>query len=167
MIRAARIDELAHLQAVERAAGEAFRDVGMGEIADEPPLSLDQLAVFAEAGRAWVRADPGDPACAYLVASHIEGALHIEQVSVHPDRASWGIGRTLIEHAAAWAATHGCDVVTLTTFVDVPWNAPYYRRLGFRPVPDDRWPWLRRLREREAAAGLDRWPRIAMARPLP
>jgi hypothetical protein len=57
--------------------------------------------------------------------------------------------------------------VTLTTFADVPWNAPYYRRLGFADVPPGaQGPGLRRLRAHEAEVGLDRWPRVAMARPL-
>jgi hypothetical protein len=47
----------------------------------------------------------------------------------------------------------------------VPWNAPYYERLGFRRV-DDLTPGLRAIRAAEAARGLDRWPRVAMRRDL-
>jgi hypothetical protein len=43
--------------AVERAAGEAFRDIGMVEIADDPPATVEQLAEFLESGTAWVAAD--------------------------------------------------------------------------------------------------------------
>ena len=39
----------------------------------------------------------------------------------------------LIEHVAGWARAHGSPALTLTTFTEVPWNAPYYERLGFRP----------------------------------
>jgi hypothetical protein len=55
----------------------------------------------------------------------------------------------------------------LTTFTDVPWNAPYYQRLGFRRLSDDKLtPGLRAIRAREAAIGLDRWPRCCMRRDL-
>ena len=44
---------------------------------------------------------------------------------------------------------------------------PYYRRLGFTVLPEsDQGDELRRIRAHEAAIGLDRWPRVAMARRL-
>ena len=57
----------------------------------------------------------------------------------------------------------GLAAMTLTTFADVPWNAPYYGRLGWRVLsPADLSPGLVRIREHEAARDLDRWPRVAM-----
>ena len=107
------------------------------------------------------------PPVGYLLVDDVDGATHIEQVSVHPSVAGRGIGRALIETAVAHARARGHHRVTLTTFADVPWNAPYYRRLGFDVVPpDDQGPDLRRLRAHEASIGLDRWPRVAMARRL-
>lgn len=58
--------------------------------------------------------------------------------------------------------------MTLTTFTDVPWNAPHYARLGFQVVAENEWTaGERRIREHEAAVGLDAWPRVVMRRPLP
>lgn len=102
----------------------------------------------------------------YLLLGLVDGNAHIEQVSVHPDHTRQGIGRTLIEAAAEWAAALGVPAMTLTTYRDVPWNAPYYARLGFRRVPEGQMtPGLRTIRAREAARGLDAWPRVAMRRP--
>ncbi|WP_411757210.1 hypothetical protein [Streptomyces venezuelae] len=57
--------------------------------------------------------------------------------------------------------------LTLTTFADVPWNAPYYARIGFRPLADaELTPALRTIRAHEAELGLDRWPRLCMRRDL-
>lgn len=160
MVRPAREDDLARLADVEVAAGRAFADIGMTAIAEDAPFTVDELRPYQRDGRAWVA---GDPPYAYLIADWVDGDLHIEQVSVHPDRAGQGIGRRLIEHVAAWAGTP----VTLTTFADVPWNAPYYERLGFRRLRDDELtPGLRAIRAGEAARGLDRWPRVAMRREL-
>jgi GNAT superfamily N-acetyltransferase len=160
-IRAAVVDDLVTLRDIERAAGAAFRAVGMPEIADDEPLPLDALDAYRRAGRAWVAADEADRPVAYLIADVVDGNLHVEQVSVHPRHRGEGLGRALIEHAAKRADA----ALTLTTFVDVPWNAPYYERLGFRRLSDDELtPQLRAVREREAAHGLDRWPRTAMRR---
>jgi predicted N-acetyltransferase YhbS len=90
------------------------------------------------------------------------------QVTALPSHARRGIGRALIDHAAAWAVSQGLRALTLTTFADVPWNAPYYRRIGFRDLPDAAiGPGLREVVQREAAHGLYRWPRIAMIRDVP
>jgi len=157
VIRAARAEELPLLQDIERAAGECFRGVGMPEIADDEPFPIPVLERFRAAGRAWVAVDDGDRPVAYLGAEPVDGALHVEQVSVHPSHARCGIGRALMLSVAR-------DVpLTLTTFADVPWNAPYYARLGFRVLPESEWtPGLRAKRVREAAIGLDRWPRVCM-----
>jgi len=114
-----------------------------------------------------VFADDDQPV-AYLLVEVVDGCAHVEQVSVHPSHARLRIGRRLIDHAGAWAAEHGLPALTLTTFVDVPWNGPYYQRLGFRFLRDDELgPGLRAVRDREAAAGLDAWPRAAMTRRSP
>src|SRR5688500_10730846 len=83
-IRVVRPAELPVLQDIERAAGEAFRDIGMPQIAEDEPLPLQVLAGYQQAGRAWVAADSTDMAVGYLIADVVDGNLHIEQVSVHP-----------------------------------------------------------------------------------
>ncbi|MER5579205.1 GNAT family N-acetyltransferase [Streptomyces massasporeus] len=166
-IRLATRAELPALQDIERAAGAPFRDLGMPEIADDEPPALDILERYRRAGRCWVAVDEGDLPAAYLLAEPVDGALHIEQVSVHPRAARRGVGRALLAHAADRAREEGLTALTLTTFTDVPWNAPYYARLGFRPLPEaDLTPGLRAIRATEAAHGLDRWPRVCMRKPL-
>ncbi|WP_254047255.1 GNAT family N-acetyltransferase [Streptomyces aureus] len=166
-IRAAAPAELPLLQDIERAAGEPFRTLGMAAIADDDPLPLDVLESYRRAGRAWVAVDTADRPVAYLLADTIDGSAHIEQVSVHPDAARRGVGRALIEHLAAAARDQGLAALTLTTFTEVPWNAPYYARLGFRPLTDSDpalTEGLRAISRAEAAHGLSVWPRVCMRR---
>ncbi|WP_431676844.1 GNAT family N-acetyltransferase [Kitasatospora sp. KL5] len=167
-IRAVRTDDLPLLQDIERAAGQPFREVGMAEIADDEPFSTEELAEFVAAGLAWAAVDGTDAPLAYLVAERVDGNLHVEQVSVHPDSARRGVGRALLDHLAALAAAEGVPALTLTTFAEVPWNAPYYARCGFTVLTEEHLgPGLRAVRGREAAHGLDRWPRVCMLRPVP
>jgi GNAT superfamily N-acetyltransferase len=166
-VRDVRLNELPVLQDIERAAGQRFRDIGMPEIADDEPLPLDELARYHHAGLAWVVTDDADTPVAYLIADRIDGNLHVEQVSVHPGSARRGLGRLLLDHLAARATSEGASALTLTTFTQVPWNAPYYARCGFQLMDDSSLtPGLRKIREREAAHGLDRWPRTCMRREL-
>jgi GNAT superfamily N-acetyltransferase len=166
-IRPATPADFATLQDIERSAGQAFRAIGMPEIADDAPFTVAELTRYQQAGRAWVTAGPGDRPAAYLVADPVDGNLHIEQVSVHADYAHRGLGRALIEHVASVARAAGQPALTLTTFTEVPWNAPYYQRLGFRPLAESEiTPGLNEVRRAEAAHGLDRWPRTCMRRDL-
>jgi hypothetical protein len=72
-----------------------------------------------------------------------------------------------VEHLAALAAADGRAAITLTTFRDVPWNAPYYERLGFTVVePADQGPELAALVAEEAERIPGEAPRVAMRRAL-
>ena len=168
MIRPARVDDLPCLQDIERAAGEAFRALAMDAVADDPPLAREVLAAYQRQGRAWVATDRADPAgrpVAYLLVDVVDDAAHVEQVSVHPRCSGGRLGGALLDEASGWAVRQNLASVTLTTFTHVPWNGPYYTRLGFRHVPEDELgEGLLRLREAEAAHGLDRWPRSVMRR---
>jgi len=115
-IRAARAGELPLLQEIERAAGERFRDVGMPEIADDEPFPVDVLERYRRDGGAWVATDDADRPVAYLLAEPVDGALHVEQVSVHPDHARRGIGRALLSEAVAWAPTAGIHRLELHVY---------------------------------------------------
>jgi GNAT superfamily N-acetyltransferase len=156
---------VADLAALERAAGLAFAAVGMPEVAEDAPPGAATLLEYQDDGRAWVAVDDADRPVAYVVYDVVDGCAHVEQISVHPDWARAGIGRALLDHVSAVAAVHGLEAVTLTAFAHVAWNAPYYQRIGFRPVPDDELtPGLAAIRERESARGLDRWPRVCLRR---
>ena len=163
IIRVARPDELELLVAIERAAGELFRSLEMDLVADDDPGSVEELTPYADDGRALVSVDVDDRPVGYVLLDVVDAAAHVEQVSVHPDHARQGIGRALIEQAVIWARSHGLAALTLTTYVDVPWNGPYYERLGFSYLSDaEETPGLRAIRDHEGASGLDAWPRACM-----
>ncbi|MFI9630648.1 GNAT family N-acetyltransferase [Streptomyces sp. NPDC052042] len=168
LIRTARRCDLPLLQDIERAAGEPFRALGMAAVADDEPPPLDLLEDYRRAERAWVATDGDDRPIAYLIADEVDGAAHVEQVTVHPSASRRRLGSGLIDHLARWAADRDLDALTLTTFRHVPWNAPYYARLGFRVLDDaELTDGLRKIRAAETEHGLDRWPRVCMRRAAP
>ena len=164
-IRTARPDELPTLRSLEAAAGVLFRDIGMTEIAEHPPPSLEVFEVFRKAGGLWVIADSDDQSAGFVLIKLVDGVAHIEQVSVHPDHQGQGLGRALINHVESWAAEQGLSALTLSTFRSVPWNGPYYARLGFHELPaDELTPGLVEIRDEESALGLNPAERIFMRR---
>jgi GNAT superfamily N-acetyltransferase len=162
-IRASRPEDTLTLQDIERRAGAQFRDVGMPDIADAEPASTEELDEYARAGRGWVAVGDDDRPIGYLIVDIVDGAAHIEQLSVVPGHQGTGVGRALVDRVRTWAGEHGYPAITLTTFTDVPWNRPLYEHLGFHVIaPDDLGPELRAVRDHEATLGLDPAIRVCM-----
>jgi predicted N-acetyltransferase YhbS len=135
-IRLARIDELPLLREIERAAGELFAQIGLGQVAEDEPLPLDFLRAQQRLGLVWVVADENDRPVGSAATRELDGALHIEEISVHPAHGRRRLGKRLIETLCDWAGRQGYTAVTLSTFRDVPWNAPYYARIEFRALEE-------------------------------
>ena len=111
--------------------------------------------------------DDHDEPVGFAVVDVVDGAAHIEQVSVHPAHAHQRIGAMLLDHVADWAARQGLPAMTLVTFRGVPWNAPYYERLGFRElVASEVTPGLTARRAADRGADGDSYARVCMRRDL-
>jgi GNAT superfamily N-acetyltransferase len=90
-------------------------------------------------------------------------SLYIEQLDVLPAFAGLRLGAALLDRAELLAREAGLGALQLSTFRDVPWNAPWYRRLGFEAVevlPAS----LEAIRRDHIARGLDESRRVFMRR---
>jgi GNAT superfamily N-acetyltransferase len=159
MVRWAEFADLPALVAVERAADGLFEQVGitfppgttMIEEVDDPGLVLVE----------------GEPPAGFALMGHLDGNVHLDQLAVHPGRMRQGIGGRLVQAVLDHARATGAPAVTLTTFRDVPWNAPWYERHGFTVLPEGEWgPQLRALVAHERELGIEVAPRVAMRRSL-
>ena len=125
--------------------------------------SVEVLAGYAEDGRSWVAVKASGEPMGYILVDVIDGAAHIEQVSVIPAHQGKGVGRALIEQVKAWANSKNLTALTLTTFGHIPWNRPLYEHLGFRVLAQQEIsPGLRAVRDSEAEHGLDPDLRVVM-----
>lgn len=146
------------LRGIEEAADEMFLEVGIG-----PFQSLEEDNHLATAAVVLVS---GNPPNGFACVDVVDGVAHLWQLSVHPASGRRGIGRALVDSVCDWARSSGFRAVTLTTFRDVPWNAPFYSRLGFR-ILDELPPGLALIREHEKQIGDDDFgPRVAMRKDL-
>ncbi|MFC7547646.1 GNAT family N-acetyltransferase [Plantactinospora sp. GCM10030261] len=167
LVRPGRPGELADIQTIEEDSGVLFREVGMADVADHPPMALDVLAACQRAGRLWVAADGADLPVGFVAVDVVDDCAHIAQISVRPEHMRRGIGRRLLDHVERWASDSGLRAVTLTTFREVPWNGPYYERCGFRALPPEELsPGLVAVLAAEARLGLDPATRLAMRREI-
>ena len=72
-VRAGRVEDGPKLQQIERLAGERFRDVGLGDVADHEPPSADALAEYAADGHSWVAVDDADEPIGYVIVEMVDG----------------------------------------------------------------------------------------------
>jgi GNAT superfamily N-acetyltransferase len=164
-IRRAQPTELGRLPAIERAAAAQFRTTQFAAMADAP-LSAEEIDPAHDL--IWVAVAPTGELVGFALVHQLATVAHLHELDVHPAHARRGLGGRLIDAVAAWAVGEGLRAITLTTFRDIPWNAPYYARLGFRPLAADELSTeLREISEAEAAAGLPVSERVPMRRDLP
>ena len=159
-VRPAEPDELALLPEIDERSESLFRVAGIylpSTGADGDDVELANAAKVLVVGR---------PPVGFAQVEICDGLAHLRELAVLPSHMRQGYGTQLLEAACAWARAEGYPAMTLTTFVDVSWNAPYYRRRGFVDLAELT-PGLLAIRENEKAMGLDELgPRIAMRREL-
>lgn len=157
-VRPAQAGDLHLLAEIEGAADQLFSSV-FGDFHWDPPLDGEVRA--AEPGFVLVA---GDPAVGFAHVLFLDEAAHLQQLAVHPEAMGRGVGTSLVEAACAAAFERGHRALSLTTYAEVPWNAPFYAARGFSEVTDPA-PYLRRQRAHEQAHGYDNHgTRVVMSR---
>lgn len=133
-LRLARPEDADAMPAIERAAAQLFLTRGGLEHLDPQDIwSPEQLGRLIRRGHSLV-AHVNERLAGFLVSEPFRRELHIWEMHVHPDFQQRGIGAGLLRACQIDARNSGFRALTLTTFRDLPWNAPFYARLGFEEV---------------------------------
>lgn len=156
------------LPAIEVAAAGLFSAADVPAEMAASPTAIEDLLAAQAGGRLFVALAADGAPIGFALWGAKDGLAHVLEIDVHPDFGGRGVGRALLAEVFAAASAAGHRAVTLTTFAHVPWNAPFYERVGFRVLaPAELTPALRATLADEAARGLDPAKRVAMRRELP
>lgn len=172
---AATLADLDAIHRVELTGDSMFLAAGHPEFTDAPAASRAEATCAVEQGGGIVvarleQSNAGD-ACDHVVGFVWTGdcgeEMRVRQLSVDPKYGRRGIGKLLIGHAIATAKEARKSLV-LDTQDDIPWNRPWYERLGFAIVPPAEWtPAMHQVVEEQTAEGL-RWDtRVHMRLAMP
>jgi len=168
-IRKTRFSDIDDLAAVERSAGQAFKSIAdLAWIAEGDVLSAQDHSYCVDAGLSWVAVETiPQTLTGFIIAQVISDEFYIAELCVSQTHQQKGIGSKLIQRTLNEARALGLEAATLTTFIDVPWNAPYYERLGFGILAGENLPsYLKQKLKNEETAGLPLELRCAMRKIL-
>jgi GNAT superfamily N-acetyltransferase len=162
-IRLARAEDLTLLAAIEQSAAVLFENTPYSFLVSAEPLPLAFVQQRFYAGQVWVAVDRADTVIGYAITNEVDDTLYLQQIDVEPSYGRRGIGSTLIRTVCAWAKSHGYQVVSLSTFREIPWNAPFYAKLGFQSLDESELsPGFQQIRLKESEAGLPISERVIM-----
>lgn len=163
VLRLTQESDIALLPAIERSAAQAFRQIpSLAWLADSEVISVARHHDYLETEHSLLAEAAGQP-IGFILTEPLDDALFIVEVAVHQNWQHQGIGRMLLKQVIEGAQQMGYPAVTLTTFREVPWNAPFYIRLGFTMLDELTLPaGLAAKREQETRHGLPPESRCAM-----
>lgn len=164
-IRLAHPDDAEYLPAIERQAAELFRnDPDCAALDFDDVWTAQEHRKLIAKGHCLV-AEADGQVIGFLATQPFGRELHIWEMDVLPVYQGRGIGAVILRACLIDAENAGFRAATLTTFRDLPWNGPFYARLGFVEIEDlAAHPRLAGELEEEVAAGLPAARRIAMIR---
>jgi predicted N-acetyltransferase YhbS len=129
IIRLARPEELARLTEIELDAFATLADA-RGDGGEAHALPHDLLQRSPEDDLLFVAADGENRPMAFLAGTERDETLYVNEVDVARAWQRKGVGRRLMATAIETARASRLGGVTLTTDRFVPFNAPFYARLG-------------------------------------
>lgn len=157
-IRLATADELEQLAVIEIKASKRFPKGKLPEPDKSTPLPLLFQALQAQL---LFCADVNNSVVGFASCHIYDQCLHLDELSVLQDHGRQGIGGKLVDHLKIECRKRKLSTISLLTFADIPWNAPFYRKHGFESLEDSAAPeYLRALLAEEKTMGLSN--RVAM-----
>lgn len=149
------------LPAIERAAALMFPDDVISPEARASTVSEEELCDAQEQRRLWVATTGISIPVGFAIAAPFEDGAFLREIDVHPMHQRNGLGKLLVRSAIDWARAEGYPHISLTTFEHLPWNAPFYARMGFHCLSGSELPQaLARKLQEEKQRGLKQ--RVAM-----
>ena len=162
-IRPASLQDAALLSVIEKSAAQLFRtEPGLEWLADSDTLPESVLLSHISLGTVWVAQTEAGQLTGFICTEEFDDELHIWELSVHANFQRMGIGKRLMQEAYKHVLSRGLSTLTLTTFSDVQWNAPWYAQFGFQIVTASAGQRLVRLLDAETKHGLPSERRVAM-----
>lgn len=163
-IQQATTDHAPLLAAIEIAAAGIFPPGSIPDHIRSESVPLEVLLEAVQNGLLWVALNGEGKPVGYTLVQLVEDAALLAQMDVHPGHMRRGIGSALIGQAVEHLRLFKKPALYLTTFTHVPWNAPFYAKLGFEALTSAYTPpFLLDILEQEKRHGLSNRTAMCLA----
>ncbi|MEE4288324.1 MAG: GNAT family N-acetyltransferase [Erythrobacter sp.] len=133
-IRLARPEDAEAFHLVEEDAASLLREEPSLKGSVIPPTaSVAEHARIIAKGRSLAALD-GERIVGFAAIGVVGRELHLAELSVARRHQRCGVGSLLLRAAMIDARNSGYRAITLNTYRDIAWNAPFYARFGFVEV---------------------------------
>lgn len=162
-IRLACADDIPHFSVIEMEADRLYDSTGLlSDTTNDDNIPVSVISDAIRSSLVHVAIGPDKEVVGFALYGLREPDLYLDQVAVLPAHGRKGLGTALIETVFEDARRRKLDSVSLSTFRDIPWNGPYYERLGFMEIPrTELTPWMLDL-EAQQSTYLDTTKRCFM-----
>jgi GNAT superfamily N-acetyltransferase len=133
-IQKAQIDQIASLQEIELKCATIFPEKDLPEPLRSSPTDKQLYKEAIHEGLLWVLIENQVRPIGFILCKMLDSHLHIKEMNVHPSFARRDLGTKLLQHAFCYAEQSNIPALSLTTFIHLPWNGPFYERLGFQEL---------------------------------
>jgi len=133
-IEPAKPEHLVALPAIERAAAEIFPKGMISDEAKDYVLSLEEFEKALAKKHLWVAITTANQPVGFalVTVNTSDKSAMLAELDVDPAHQQKGLGAAMVQTVIKWARQKGFKHLLLTTFSNVPWNAPFYKKMGFR-----------------------------------
>lgn len=142
LVRLAKEADIVAIPKIEQAAAVMFEPyldwLGLSTDRMKGLTTLRFLQRAQADGRLWVGIVNDEPV-GFVVVKFLALCCFVVELDVHPKYGRRGIGSALMRMCCQEAQRRGFEQIVLTTFRQVPWNIPFYERLGFTILPEALW----------------------------
>jgi GNAT superfamily N-acetyltransferase len=162
-IKLAGSEHLSAIPAIELAASAMFPEADLPVEVRYLVIENELLQEAQSDARLWVALTDERTPVGFAMAGIIDGGAHLDEMDVMPDFGRQGVGMRLVRTIIDWARLGDYPVLTLITFRHLPWNAPFYERMGFEAMAtSELGEELAKLLQEEGDAGIDVHKRVCM-----
>ncbi len=130
-IRLAQKEDLVLLPKIEQKASSLFANTKHYSAVGADVTTLEDLKEAQQTGHLFVAINEKDILIGFALIEKMKHGVHLHEIDVLPDYGRNGVGTALVKKVGEWAMDNMCSTITLTTYKDILWNAPFYRSLGF------------------------------------
>jgi GNAT superfamily N-acetyltransferase len=162
-IKLAGSEHLSAIPAIELAAAAMFPEADLPVENRFLVIETELLQEAQSEARLWVALTDDRTPVGFAMADIVDGGAHLDEMDVMPDFGRQGIGTRLVRAFIDWARSGNYPGVTLITFRHLPWNAPFYEKIGFEAMKSSELgEELANLLQEEGEAGIDVQKRVCM-----